>query len=110
MGLSERFERLAQAQSSLKSYYKDEQTANLCEAWRSCAKFTFEQYVSNQQFRVVKALLKNVTIRNRHSVHKEKRLYIQVTYGDKTENIVFFTPYIAVRTRIYQRVPSFPNP
>lgn len=108
--LASRVERLAREQElrRLKSYYNDIETANLCKSWNSCSKFAFEQYEKDQQFKIIKARLKDVTVRHRHSVHKEKRLYIQAMYGEKTVNIMFLTPRISVRTETYQYISSFP--
>lgn len=101
---------IAEAQKErLKSYYNDLETALLCEAWNSCAKWAFEQYVKDQTFTVTKAKLRTERIVYRHRVTKEKRLYIQATVQDRTINMLFVSPFSSGRTRPYRPISKFPS-
>lgn len=95
--------------TSLKSYYRERQTADLCEAWNSCAKWAFEQYVKDQTFTVTKAKLRTERIVYRHRVTREQRLYIQATVQDKTINVLFVSPFSSGRTRPYRPISTFPS-
>ena len=101
---------VAQAQQeSLKSYYNDVPTAQLCESWNSCAKWAFEQYVEDQTFKIVKAKLKTQRIVSRHRMVHESRLYVQATVQNKTINIMFTSPRISRRTSSYRYISHFPK-
>ena len=95
--------------TSLKSYYRDYQTADLCEAWNSCAKWAFEQYVKDQTFTITKAKLRTERITYRHRVTREPRLYIQATVQDKTINMLFVSPHSSGRTQSYRPIAKFPS-
>ena len=78
---------------NLKSYYTDRTTAETCEAWRSCARWAFEQYAKDQSFKITKASLKNTTRRGRHNVSKQNVLHIEAIKGTDTLYVIFFTPH-----------------
>ena len=98
-----------QENKNLKSYYVDRPTANLCEAWYSCAKWAFEEYEKDQSFKIVKAALKKQRRVLRHKVITEKHLFIEATYTNRTVRLEFKTPKATARTRAYNYITKFPK-
>lgn len=93
----------------LKSYYKDRQTADTCEAWYSCAKWAFEEYEKDQSFKIVRAELKTNSRVYRHRVIKEKHLFVEATYAHRIVRVEFITPKGSGRTRPYRYIGKFPQ-
>lgn len=94
---------------SLKSYYTDRPTANTCEAWYSCAKWAFEEYIKDQSFKIIRAELKTRRNVYRHRVVKEKHLFVEAVYSNKTIYLEFMTPKASGRTAAYKRIARFPK-
>ena len=95
---------------SLKSYYNDPETAELCESWRSCSQWAFYQYAQDQTFKIVRAKLTKKRHVYRHQSRMEERLYVQATLQDKTINLMFTSPTNNhQRGRPYQFTNKFPE-
>ena len=93
---------------NLKSYYDDQQTADLCEAWYSCAKWAFEQYVEDQSFRVTKALVKTEHRVYGRQASQEKHLSVKDTRQNQALNVLFFTPATNSKTLSYRYIRRVP--
>ena len=93
----------------LKSYYADRATADTCEAWYSCSKWAFEEYTKDQSFNITRANLKTKRKTYRHRVVKEKHLFVEATYQNKTVYLEFMTPKASGRTAAYRRIARFPK-
>lgn len=94
---------------SLKSYYATREVANTCEAWRSCAKWAFEEYTQDQSFKIVKAELKTLRRVHRHRVTKETHLFVEATYAHRIVRLEFNTPHLGERKRPYNYIAKFPQ-
>ena len=94
---------------NLKSYYTDRSTADTCEAWYSCAKWAFEEYIKDQSFKITRAELKTKRKMYRHRVVKETHLFVEATYQNKTVYLEFMTPKASGRTAAYKRIARFPK-
>ena len=93
----------------LKSYYTDKQTADVCESWRTCSKWAFEEYAKDQSFKVTKAEIKTRRRTYRHRVAKETHLFVEATYEHRTVCLEFTTPVANGRTRPYQYIGKIPQ-
>lgn len=93
----------------LKSYYSDKQTADLCESWRSCARWAFEEYTKDQSFKVAKAEMKTMRRTYRHRVVRETHLFVEAAYQHRTVRLEFTTPVSNGRTRPYNYIAKFPK-
>ncbi len=98
-----------QEASRLKSYYANRPTADTCEAWRSCAKWAFDEYVKDQSFKIVKAELRTMRRIHRHHVTKETHLFVEAVYANHTVYVEFTTPYLGRRTQTYRYIAKFPK-
>ena len=99
----------AQEQTAhLKSYYADKQTADLCESWRTCARWAFEEYAKDQSFKVAKAEIKTMRRTYLHRVTKETHLFVEATYQHRTVRLEFITPVSNGRTRPYRFIGKLP--
>lgn len=98
-----------QERANLKSYYPDKKTADLCESWRSCAKWAFEEYVNDQSFQITKAEIKTMRRIYRHRVTKETHLFVEAAYKHRTVRLEFITPVSSGRTRPYHYIAQFPK-
>ena len=98
-----------QEAARLKSYYTDLQTADLCETWRSCSKWAFEEYVKDQSFKIVKAKLKTQRKVYRHRVTQETHLFVEATYTHRTVYLEFITPQASGRQQPYRYIVKFPQ-
>lgn len=98
-----------QEAARLKSYYMNRQVAGTCEAWRSCAKWAFEEYVKDQSFKIVKAELKTQRKVYRHRMTQETHLFVEATYAHRTVYLEFITPQTSGRTRPYNYIVHFPK-
>ena len=93
----------------LKSYYLDRTTAGTCEAWYSCSKWAFEEYIKDQSFKIIQAEFKTRRKVYRHRVVKEKHLFVEAVYSNKTIYLEFMTPKASGRTAAYKRIARFPK-
>jgi len=100
----------AQAQTKqIKPYYANRQAAEACEAWRSCARWAFEEYAKDVAFKVVKAELKTQHRIYRHCFSQKTHLFVEATYAHRTVYLEFITPSIDRHTRSYNYIVKFPK-
>ena len=96
-----------QEAARLQLYYNNPSTAHTCEAWRSCAKWAFEEYQKDQTFKIVKAELKTQRKVYRHRVTNETHLFVEAAYANRTVYVEFTTPQASGRTRPYRYITRF---
>ena len=93
----------------LKSYYDDEEVANRCEAWYSCAHWAFEQYTQDQSFKITHAKLHTAYQVNRHSAGKQTTLQVEAKQHDQIIRVIFLTPAYTRGKPSFRYVKEFPT-
>jgi len=92
-----------------KPYYVNQQTASACQAWRSCAQWTREQYLQDPSFKVIKAQLKFTRKVLRHRVIEGNHLFVQAVYGKRNVYVEFTTPHVNRRHKSFKLINHFPQ-
>ncbi|MBP5617411.1 MAG: hypothetical protein J6X06_06505 [Elusimicrobiaceae bacterium] len=77
---------VVRAEVARKPYYSNERTSQLCEQWRSCAKWAQESYEKDLSFRVYNANEVTTFRVYRHWARYETHLHVQAVYqGNKIQ-------------------------
>ncbi len=95
--------------SRLKSYYDDEETAQLCENWNSCAHWAFDNYCKDQSFKITHVKLHTAYRVNRHSAGKRTTLQVEAKRHDQIIRVIFLTPTYTRGKPAFRYVKKFPT-